>query len=212
MLGNHIYFGAILTCGGTAIIVRADLRLIIGEYIHGNNISNLVYLNVVVVPFESFRPLSVIHMTENHHTVLVSDSRFSGKISAHNRCKITANVFGGAGLLFGEQCRHPEAKPSFSSKSHFNRNGIHNDFFNHFVSSRVSGICRKHPREQGCLFGNCFEFQCLVIGSLDVVCFQIPSNSCSLLVHPFDAVFNSDKHLIKLTVLIHRQHPPVNRS
>ena len=75
---------------------------------------------------------------ENEWSDLTPPSPTHGCPKLENMSMIRYNgvlyVFGGAGLLFGEQCRHPEAKPSFSSKSHFNRNGIHNDFFNHFVN------------------------------------------------------------------------------
>ena len=88
----HIYLGPFLRAGGTAVVMLAAKRGIIGHDKEGNGIGNEVDLNVIVVPLSPSWFVSVIDVPVNNDTVVKANWDFSLEESLHGRIKETTDV------------------------------------------------------------------------------------------------------------------------
>ena len=128
----HIYLGPFLRALGTAVVVLAAKRGIIGHDKKGNGIGNEVDLNVIVVSLSPSWFVSVIDVPVNNDTVVEANWDFGLEESLHSRIKETTDVVcrSFSALLAGEQSGDPQHKPPLMGETHLYGDGFSHVLFN----------------------------------------------------------------------------------
>ena len=89
---NHIDLGSLGLACGTAVVVSAAERCIIGHNKQCHGIRNKVQLDVIVIPELPLRLIPVIDMPVDNHTVVKAYRVFVLEKTPHSRIQISSDI------------------------------------------------------------------------------------------------------------------------
>ena len=142
-LGNHIDLCPFPASGSGTVVVRAVSRRVIRQHVHRNNIGNHIDFDIIVISHPPLRAAPVIDMSVDQDVLRVDHRNPSGEKRAHGRLEKTADIVVRTGLLFRQQQRKANAKPSFLGIADFYGDSILNEMLHIFRCTSGSGYNRQ---------------------------------------------------------------------